>query len=260
MKEIAVLEDEIVHLERYLLSLYRTAFLQHVSSSTPGRDQSLVNGISPRLSTDRSFDRGKSEISENEYSAPRPPCDDVAASDKESSPAVSSSSRRDKEKKSIYARHMSLAHHLGNSRVENALVFPDKLSEEIMRCIASIYCKLATPVAKTHNGYSTSSNSSHCSSGTFSPKNSWSPQCADEGGRRGRGGPYSSMLEVLKISLDKESYNYAAKMLQKFRSLVKSLEMVDPTKMSREEKLAFWINIHNALVMHVCVAHKNSKP
>lgn len=25
-------------------------------------------------------------------------------------------------------------------------------------------------------------------------------------------------------------------------------------KMKREEKLAFWINIHNALVMHVCLA------
>ena len=38
-----------------------------------------------------------------------------------------------------------------------------------------------------------------------------------------------------------------------FRSLVKNLEKVDPRKMKREEKLAFWINIHNALVMHVCM-------
>jgi len=35
------------------------------------------------------------------------------------------------------------------------------------------------------------------------------------------------------------------------RSLVKSLEKVDPRNMRREEKLTFWINIHNALVMHV---------
>ncbi|THF95587.1 hypothetical protein TEA_003718 [Camellia sinensis var. sinensis] len=34
-------------------------------------------------------------------------------------------------------------------------------------------------------------------------------------------------------------------------SLVKSLEKIDPRKMKREEKLAFWINIRNALVMHV---------
>lgn len=35
------------------------------------------------------------------------------------------------------------------------------------------------------------------------------------------------------------------------RSLVQNLEKVDPSRMKREEKLAFWINIHNALVMHV---------
>lgn len=37
------------------------------------------------------------------------------------------------------------------------------------------------------------------------------------------------------------------------RSLVRKLEKVDPRKMKREEKLAFWINIHNALVMHVWI-------
>jgi len=35
------------------------------------------------------------------------------------------------------------------------------------------------------------------------------------------------------------------------RSLVQKLEKVDPSRMKREEKLAFWINIHNALTMHV---------
>lgn len=35
------------------------------------------------------------------------------------------------------------------------------------------------------------------------------------------------------------------------RSLVHRLEKVDPSRMKNDEKLAFWINIHNALVMHV---------
>ncbi|KAL0649680.1 hypothetical protein Bca4012_092371 [Brassica carinata] len=43
--------------------------------------------------------------------------------------------------------------------------------------------------------------------------------------------------------------------LQKFRSLVQKLEKVDPTSMAREEKLAFWINIHNALVMHAYILY-----
>ena len=36
------------------------------------------------------------------------------------------------------------------------------------------------------------------------------------------------------------------------RTLIKRLEKIDPTKMAHEEQLCFWINIHNALVMHVC--------
>ena len=44
--------------------------------------------------------------------------------------------------------------------------------------------------------------------------------------------------------------------LMLYRSLVRNLENVDPRKMKREEKLAFWINIHNALVMHVWLSVK----
>lgn len=33
--------------------------------------------------------------------------------------------------------------------------------------------------------------------------------------------------------------------------LIKQLENVDPRKLTHQEKLAFWINVHNALVMHV---------
>lgn len=35
------------------------------------------------------------------------------------------------------------------------------------------------------------------------------------------------------------------------RSLVSRLEGVNPRNMTHEEKLAFWINVHNALAMHV---------
>ncbi|KAI3792488.1 hypothetical protein L2E82_06368 [Cichorium intybus] len=56
--------------------------------------------------------------------------------------------------------------------------------------------------------------------------------------------------QVLKLGLDDESFKYAAKMLKHFRTLIKKLENIDVGKMKREQKLAFWINIHNALVMH----------
>ncbi|KAG6408458.1 hypothetical protein SASPL_131471 [Salvia splendens] len=170
------------------------------------------------------------------------------------------------ERKSAYYRRRSLVDHLGIFCVGDACIFPDKLSEDILRCISDIYCKVGNS-ARSHKGYSVSSNSSFCSSGTFSPRNlsgSWSPQCHDEvsenyniEGLKQDNDPYAAMVEVLKICLDDESYSYAAIMLQKFRSLVKSLENLDMKKMRHEQKLAFWINIHNALMMHAHLAYEN---
>lgn len=39
------------------------------------------------------------------------------------------------------------------------------------------------------------------------------------------------------------------------RSLISKLEEVDPRKLNHEEKLAFWINVHNSLMMHVTIFH-----
>ncbi|KAF8401486.1 hypothetical protein HHK36_012426 [Tetracentron sinense] len=83
---------------------------------------------------------------------------------------------------------------------------PNRISEDMIKCMSAIYCKL---------GLSSSPISPLSSMSVFSPQDQsdvWSP-----------------------------------------RSLVCLLEDVDPRRMKHEEKLAFWINIHNALVMHVTI-------
>lgn len=96
-------------------------------------------------------------------------------------------------------------------------------------------------------------------------------------------GPYSTMVEVPWIYRDSQKLGDIDHLLQNFRcaapfltciainyiicslevyitmliedfcyrSLIGRLEEVDPRKLDHNEKLAFWINIHNALVMHV---------
>ncbi|CAA0806965.1 Protein of unknown function- DUF547 [Striga hermonthica] len=266
VKEIATLEVEIVHLERYLLSLYRTAFQQHLprissnhAEQVSGRSHGTIitsEQPSPKLKM-QTAEECKARLSQ---SSPTSSLTGPKDSVRDSIPKSSSGSG----KQSFYSEHRSLADHLGSSCMDDARICPDRLSEDIIRCVSSIYCKLANP-ALAYKGCSVSSTSSFCSSSTFSPRNfsgSWSPpgndevteNCDFEGPKQGNG-PYTAMVEVLRIGIDDESYSYAANMLQKFRSLVKSLEIVDPMKMRREEKLAFWINIHNALVMHAYLAY-----
>ena len=121
--------------------------------------------------------------------------------------------------------HCSLADHLGASCFDDALKSPDRLSEDIVRCMFSIYCKLANPTL-TRTGFSVSSSSSLSSSCTLSPLNRsdiWSPRCNEEatGHCQFQGlkesGPYAAIVEVLKICLDDDSFNYAARMLQNCR-------------------------------------------
>ncbi|KAJ4844462.1 hypothetical protein Tsubulata_046166 [Turnera subulata] len=225
-KEIATLEAEIVHLERYLLSLYRTAFEDHLQPSS-GFPQKLL---------------GYNTESPSQVLVEQQP--DYKLQDEKNG----DSGRR------------SLADHLGAASFFNHVIASDRLSEDIVRCISSIYCRISNPL-EGHAVLSGSPASSLSSSSIFSSQNPCdksSPHCNDDTTvdqfqfqeLREESGQDNEMVEVLKICLDDTSFNYAEAMLKNFRLLVRSLEKVDPMKMKREEKLAFWINIHNALVMH----------
>ncbi|KAL1547130.1 hypothetical protein AAHA92_23640 [Salvia divinorum] len=250
VQEIATLEVEISRLEHHLLSLYRTAFQQRLPRIAEDRVGTPRGG--GRLNQPSQKDRRLENSPTGSLAGPH----DLAQVSFQKS-----SSYAGREKQRVYSQQRSLADHIGNSRIDDALSCPARLSEDIIRCISSIYCKLANPTA-TEKGCSVSSTSSFGSSTTFSPRNlsgSWSPQCNEEVTQscdfEQENGPYAGMVEVLKLCVDDETYKHADLMLQRFRSLVKSLEIVEPMKMRREEKLAFWINIHNALVMHAYLAY-----
>nr|XP_009788075.1 PREDICTED: uncharacterized protein LOC104235935 isoform X2 [Nicotiana sylvestris] len=265
MKEIATLEIEILRLERYLLSLYRAAFQQNLPALLETQKSHLQGKIdSPtQCTTDQSYSSVELDMSRcdtDQYDRIST-ASALAGSSDQMQTAKKSSSRREKFADSV---HRSLADHLSASRMDEILSYPDRLSEEIVRCISCIYCKFANPEILAQKGLSVSSTSSLSSSSTFSPRNlsgSLSPHHNEDSNEQYEfevckdDKPYSTMIEVMKICLDDDSFNYATTMLHKFRSLVKSLEKVDPRNMKREEKLTFWINIHNALVMHAYLAY-----
>ncbi|KAG8057238.1 hypothetical protein GUJ93_ZPchr0002g26084 [Zizania palustris] len=100
----------------------------------------------------------------------------------------------------------------------------------------------------------------------FSPRHctdSWSPRYNFDVARSPRQYGYQKenseqnigMIIVPRIQIDADKFDYASKMLETIRSLIQRLEKIDPTKMTHEEQLCFWINIHNALVMHAFLAY-----
>jgi hypothetical protein len=165
---------------------------------------------------------------------------------------------------------------------------PNLLSEEMVRCMKNIFMSLADPTATSK----ASSNESHLSPvsprGHLSSSASWwpstersmisswvqSPQIDIQNNAnvlatgdvfdpyRVRGklswaeiGNYSLASEVSWMSVGKKQLEYASGALKKFRTLVEQLARVNPIHLSCNEKLAFWINLYNALIMHAYLAY-----
>ncbi|CAM0909594.1 unnamed protein product [Alopecurus aequalis] len=161
---------------------------------------------------------------------------------------------------------------------------PNQLSGEMVRCMRDIFLHLSrsskiSPKLSSDN----SSSSAGCLSGsTFTSVSDSSLMASvlrspsvdsdhdddiiDEvgnfdpysvNGKEGRRdiGKYCSVAEVSWMNVCKEQLEYASDALQKFRSLVEQLSNVDPTRMNCDERLAFWINLYNALIMHAFLAY-----
>eukprot|EP01018_Ginkgo_biloba_P026896 Gb_18405 [translate_table: standard] len=166
----------------------------------------------------------------------------------------------------------------------------EELSEEMVRCMKDIFICLADPVlisskfsptASIHSPRSplghiaSSSLSSFSESSSFlsfvrSPpvdfqikeevigtENTFDPYSTRGKLRWADIGKYSSAVEVSWMSVGKQQLEYAAEALRKFRyrSLVEQLAKVDPSYMADNAKLAFWINLYNALIMHAYLAY-----
>ncbi|XP_031401548.1 uncharacterized protein LOC116211348 isoform X2 [Punica granatum] len=313
IKEIAALELEVVYLEQYLLSLYRKAFDQQVSSVSPTAKDDKLNSpletprgrllrvpkpidvmptakrkspavrsgclqpetpsVKPNLFAedekllDSGVQRCHSSLSQFSAIAARisPPDDnlDKAVRACQSQP-VSLMEYAQNNATSV----ISLAEYLGTSISEHVPETPNRLSEDMIKCMAAIYCKLSEPPQPNH-GLS-SPNSSLSSASALSPRehSDWSPNFRNNSsfdvrldnpfhveGLKEFSGPYSTMVEVPFIYRDSQKLGDIEHMLQNYRSLICRLEEVDPRKLTHEEKVAFWVNIHNALVMHAFLAY-----
>ncbi|XP_020518817.1 uncharacterized protein LOC18427447 isoform X1 [Amborella trichopoda] len=173
--------------------------------------------------------------------------------------------------------------------------YPNHLSEEMVQCMKDIFICLAdsskssssetmaSPVSPhghpSVSSFSSSSGSSskkssfdssssyipslmrspsveiNYSSGVFGMEKSFDPYRVPEKLSWAHIGNYSSAVEVSWMSVGKKQLEYAAEALRRFRSLVEQLAKVNPACMTCNEKVAFWINVYNALIMHAYLAY-----
>ncbi|XP_062110968.1 uncharacterized protein LOC133822601 [Humulus lupulus] len=163
---------------------------------------------------------------------------------------------------------------------------PNQLSEEMVKCMKNIFMSLADsaitpPSDALENNSSSLSPRGHLSNSSWwsserSVISSWvhSPQVDIQSNSevlafenvcdpyRVRGklswadiGNYGLATEVSWMSVGKKQLEYAAGALRKFRILVEQLAKVNPIHLNCNQRLAFWINLYNALIMHAYLAY-----
>ncbi|XP_006657276.2 uncharacterized protein LOC102719215 [Oryza brachyantha] len=160
---------------------------------------------------------------------------------------------------------------------------PNKLSEEMVRCMRDIFLRLSessseiSPKGSSNNSISSAERLSGCTLTSISDSSLmasvmqspsidsnhdsiYEVRCFDPYKVNGKEvrrdiGNYSSVAEVSWMYVGKEQLAYASEALKNFRILVEQLSKVDPTCMNCDERLAFWINLYNALIMHAYLAY-----
>ncbi|KAE8693296.1 putative set domain protein [Hibiscus syriacus] len=287
IKEIAVLELEVVYLEQYILSLYRKAFDQQVSSIAPSKRCEMIKTPIDSPRTRFSKVSKPDDASKVENSALRSgyhdnsckaPCgfeeeklldsgvhrchSSLCQHSVYSSRAAPPEENLDKAIRTCHSQPLSmmeyaqnssnaisLAEHLGTRTSDHVPETPNKLSEDMIKCMAAIYCKLAEPAIQ--NGLS-SPNSSTSSASAFSPleqHDMWSPGFGNNSSFDVRldnpfhvegkefSGPYSTMVEVPWIFRDSQKLGDVEHLLQNFR------------------EAGFLDKHNNSLVMHAFLAY-----
>lgn len=315
IKEIAVLELEVICLEQHLLALYRKAFDQQICSvssscdmeinkqparsfsgiltgsseldfSTPRKHQLLQSSgmVMARKSTPTTL---TSETSTSHYN------DKTGIGRSHSSllqrsicsarvsPSANNLARALKpchtlplsfveEGKCMDPGIVSLADILGTRIADHVPQTPNKISEDMIKCIASIYIRIRDFNAVQHPFFPSPCSSFSSASGLSSKYTGdiWSPRCRKEGyieawqdDALGTGESryfsqqYDSVIEVSALCKGAQRSADVKGMLHKYKSLVQLLESADLNGMKNEEKIAFWINVHNAMMMHAHIEY-----
>ncbi|GFZ14921.1 ternary complex factor MIP1 leucine-zipper protein [Actinidia rufa] len=150
---------------------------------------------------------------------------------------------------------------------------PNKLSEELMTCLIGIFLKLnqvslagkGSAVVPKHSlscvnskGF-LSKNTFNCKAPAFSFDNTSNIDpygiLPDFDVPIRDVGPYKNFIQITRSSLDISQVSECFQEMGNLRVLMHKLCNVDLNSLTYKQKLAFWINIYNACIMHAFLLH-----
>ncbi|KAH9607120.1 hypothetical protein KSS87_005048 [Heliosperma pusillum] len=240
ISEIELLEEEVANREQRVLTLYRSIFEKSVSR--PPSEQS--SGMTSPAHAKTKLRKHPSIISSAFCSSNNFPfrafslksaSDNRDSRIRSVSPGTGKTSIHYKKSSSAVVRVDGKSPFrdktLGPRTLKDHLhQCPSKLSEEMVRCMAAVYCWLC---------------------GIVSTKPEVKPpskSCANlpPQSRRLENHTSKSMVEISSMPTDKNQFSQASYAINNYRALVEQLEKVDLTQMDAKAQIAFWINAYLA--------------
>ncbi|MBA0853921.1 hypothetical protein Goshw_023912 [Gossypium schwendimanii] len=267
--EIELLEEEVANREQHVLSLYRSIFDHCVSRPPSGQS----SGKASPARTKHTSRKHPSIISSAFCSSKKFPLRPLQAlvstndSGKRTSRSIDASqfcgksdilfdmscSYPIKEKVQGMEKNSVL-----RTRKEQLYQCPSKLSEEMVKCMAAVYCWLRSATS-LNSEKNRSPLLSRSSTDVVLPRRS-SGEDQDLS--------CTSNIEISWISTDKSQFSRASIAISNYRlvyyrstvtcitiALVEQLEKVTVSQMEYSAQIAFWINVYNALIMHAYLAY-----
>ncbi|KAJ9556289.1 hypothetical protein OSB04_010903 [Centaurea solstitialis] len=248
--EIELLEEEVVNREQHVLTLYRTIFEQCVSRPSSQQSSLLTSPahakkeprkhptiISSTFCSSNSFPfrnfhalstmntSGKGNLLHSKtrhaslFRSKANNCFETTSSD-DVKQAQGNRSAVDKP-----LVQLTLKEHLYQC--------PSRLSEEMVKSMAAVYCWLCSP---------STANLEHKKSSSLSRLSTIGEEC-------------KSMVEISWISTDKNNFSRASYAINNYRLLVEQLEKLNLSEMETNAQIAFWINMYNSMIMHAYLAY-----
>ncbi|KAJ3680604.1 hypothetical protein LUZ60_016882 [Juncus effusus] len=250
--EIELLEEEIAKREQHMLALYRAVFDECVS--LPSSAQSSVVTSPAHVK----FKKHPTVISSSSFcSSKKFPLQhfQVLASIKEygrsgingnNNNMNNTNNNNDgfvKTKATCESSDSIKLPNLGRTLKDHLYQCPNKISEEMVKCLASIYCNKCEAISQKEEKEKLPVLSRSSTSVIF-PKR----------------GKIDHLFES-KSKPKSNPWSTVSNAFSNYRLLVEQLERVDLNSAQNNAKMAFWINIYNSLFLHaylVCGAPHNS--
>ncbi|KAG5102433.1 hypothetical protein JHK84_047402 [Glycine max] len=252
--EIELLEEEVINREQQVLSLYRSIFEQCVSRSTSQQSSAVASPAHTRQGS-RKHPKLALKIMWQIHKLPGARTPPLRHFTSWSSPIILLTQNLEHQKELVTVEVTSVQAHEKISTIQKTPILrtlkdhlyqcPSKLSEDMVRCMATVYCWLRSATSvNSENGRSPLLSRS--STNAIQPRNGigddldWSCKSA---------------VEISWISTHKRHSSHASYAIKNYRVLVEQLERVNVSQMDSDAQIAFWINVHNALVMHAYLAY-----